>query len=95
MDYDLSYVSYYVEDGDYWKLDNATLGYSLPSSLLGRTGSVVSNARVYISGRNLLTLTGYKGMDPEVSTSGLTPGEEHRDTYPTTRMFTFGLTLGF
>ena len=95
VNYDLAYVSYYVEDGDYWKLDNATLGYTIPTSLLGRTASVVSNARVYVSGRNLFTLTGYKGMDPEVSTSGLQPGQEQRDTYPTTRMFTFGMTVGF
>ena len=95
VNYNLAYVSYYVEDGDYWKLDNATLGYSIPARLLGRTSSVVSNARVYLSGRNLLTLTGYKGMDPEVSSSGLEPGRDQRDAYPTTRMFTFGLTLGF
>jgi TonB-linked SusC/RagA family outer membrane protein len=95
VNYDLAYVSYYVEDGDYWKLDNATLGFTIPTSLLGRTSSVVNNARVYVSGRNLFSLTGYKGMDPEVSTSGLTPGQEQRDTYPTTRMFTFGMTVGF
>ena len=95
VNYDLAYVSYYVEDGDYFKLDNATLGYAIPARLLGRTGTVVNNARVYVSGRNLFSLTGYKGMDPEVSTSGLTPGQEQRDTYPTTRMFTFGMTVGF
>ena len=95
VNYDLAYVSYYVEDGDYWKLDNATLGYTIPERALGRTSSVVSNARVYVSGRNLLAITGYKGMDPEVGVNGLTPGIDSRDTYPTTRMFTFGLTLGF
>jgi hypothetical protein len=59
---------------------------------------VVTGARIYLSGSNLLTLTGYKGMDPEVSVfglDGLSPGNDQRDTYPTTRMFTAGLSLTF
>jgi TonB-linked SusC/RagA family outer membrane protein len=95
VNYDLAYVSYYVEDGDYIKLDNATLGYTISPRLLGRAGRQVTNARVYVSGRNLLTLTGYKGLDPEVPTNGLTPGQDQRDQYPTTRMFTFGATVSF
>jgi hypothetical protein len=54
---------------------------------------VLHNARVYVSGRNLLTLTGYKGLDPEVSFSGLAPGNDNRAQYPTTRMFTLGLSF--
>jgi TonB-dependent starch-binding outer membrane protein SusC len=98
VDYDLSYVSYYIEDGDYWKLDDVTLGYTLGSDLLAGLPGDVSNARVYVSGRNLYTLTGYMGLDPEVSTSGdtgLNPGSDHRDKYPTTRMFTAGVSLTF
>ena len=97
VNYDLAYVSYYIENGDYWKLDNATLGYTLPPRLLGRLRSQVSNARFYLSGRNLLTITGYKGMDPEVSTStaNLDPGDDNRDQYPTTRMFTVGMSISF
>jgi TonB-linked SusC/RagA family outer membrane protein len=102
VNYDLAYVSYYVEDGDYWKLDNATLGYTLGSRLLGRVSGSLTGARIYISGRNLATFTGYKGMDPEVSTgaltpgvNGLTPGIDNRDQYPTTRMFTMGMTISF
>jgi hypothetical protein len=98
VDYDLSYVSYYIEDGDYWKLDDVTLGYTLGPDLLAGLPGAVSNARVYISGRNLYTLTGYKGLDPEVSTSGdtgLNPGSDHRDKYPTTRMFTAGVSVTF
>jgi hypothetical protein len=56
---------------------------------------VVNNARIYLSGSNLLTLTGYKGLDPEVSTNNLDPGIDHRDKYPTTRMFTAGMSLTF
>jgi TonB-dependent starch-binding outer membrane protein SusC len=92
---DLTYVSYYIEDGDYIKLDNATLGFTLPESLVSRFGGVAKNARVYLSGRNLLTITGYKGLDPEVNASGLAPGIDQRDTYPTIRTFTFGMTVSF
>jgi len=92
-------VSHYIENGDYWKVDNITLGYTIPSRLLGRAASAVSSARLYVSGSNLLTLTGYKGMDPEVTTLGssdnLSPGDDTRDTYPTTRTFTLGLSLKF
>ena len=95
VNYDLAYVSYYIEDGDYVKLDNATLGYTIPSHLLTRLGGSVTGARVYVSGRNLFTMTGYKGMDPEVSTTGLTPGNDNRDQYPTTRTFTAGFTISF
>jgi TonB-linked SusC/RagA family outer membrane protein len=95
LNHDLSYVSYYVEDGDYVKLDNVTLGYTFGPQMLGLLSDVLSNARIYLSGRNLLTLTGYKGLDPEVETSGLTPGEDQRDTYPTTRLFTAGVTFTF
>lgn len=95
LDYDLAYVSYYVEDGDYWKVDNATFGYALDLSLVPGMRDVVSSARVYVAGRNLLTLTGYKGIDPEVGVTGLAPGTDHRDKYPTTRTFTVGMNLVF
>lgn len=95
VNYDLAYVSYYVEDGDFWKIDNATLGYTFPQSSLGRLASVLSGARLYVSGRNLLTITGYEGMDPEVRITGFSPGTDHRDTYPTIRTFTAGMTLSF
>jgi hypothetical protein len=70
VNYDLAYVSYYIENGDYWKVDNVTLGYTLGKSALRKLFGGVSDARLYISGSNLLTLTGYKGLDPEVTTRG-------------------------
>lgn len=90
LDYPLAYTSYYVEDGDYWKLENITLGYRFNS-----IGNVISNARVYISGRNLFTLTGYNGIDPEVSATGLDPGNDPRYKYPTTRRYTVGVNITF
>ncbi len=99
LNYDLAYVSHYIENGDYWKVDNITLGYTIPPRLLGHALSAVSSARLYVSGSNLMTLTGYKGMDPEVTTLGssdnLSPGDDTRDKYPTTRTFTLGLSLKF
>lgn len=90
LNQDLAYVSYYIEDGDYWKLDNVTLGYSFDLNNLG-----ITQSRVYVSGGNLLTITGYKGMDPEVGINGLDPGTDHRDKFPTTRTFTLGVNLTF
>ena len=99
LNYDLTLVSYYIENGDYWKIDNVTVGYTLPARLLGPFSRGVSNARIYAAGSNLFTFTGYKGMDPEVTTLGssdpLSPGDDVRDTYPTTRTFTLGLNLTF
>lgn len=91
LTYDLAYVSYYIEDGDYWKIDNVTLGYTFNL----RNRQYVKNARIYASGLNLYTLTGYKGIDPEVNRIGLNPGNDERDKYPTTRTFTLGVNLTF
>jgi len=94
--YPLAYVSYYVENGDYWKIDNVAVGYSLGALRLLSTA--VSDARVYVTGRNLLTITGYRGLDPEVSLlgdDGLSPGNDQRDKYPTTRVFSAGISLTF
>lgn len=82
--------SYYVEDGDYWKIDNITLGYSF-----GQVGKYIKSLRIYGSVLNALTITGYKGIDPEVSTDGLTTGYDTRDRYPSVRSFTFGVNVKF
>jgi TonB-dependent starch-binding outer membrane protein SusC len=93
--YEQAYVSHYVEDGSYVKVDNATLGFTFGPDLLGPFARAVSSARVYVSGRNLFTLTRYRGLDPEVPFAGspFTAGNDNRDSYPTTRTFTAGLTL--
>jgi TonB-linked SusC/RagA family outer membrane protein len=91
LDNDLALVSHYIEDGDHWKIDNITIGYTLPVTKL----KYVKTARVYVSGLNLIMLTGYKGIDPEVTRTGLDPGNDSRDKYPTTRTFTFGANFTF
>ena len=83
--------SYYVENGDFWKIDNVTLGYNLPAN----TVKGIRNARLYVASLNTLVFTKYKGMDPEVDRTGLQPGNDYRDKYPSIRTFTAGLNLTF
>ncbi|WP_350355217.1 SusC/RagA family TonB-linked outer membrane protein [Leeuwenhoekiella parthenopeia] len=85
------FVSYYIENGDYWKIDNVTLGYTFNTE----KSDVINRLRVFASGLNLLTITGYKGVDPEVNRDGLAPGNDDRDKYPTTRTLSLGVNLTF
>lgn len=92
LKYDQTYVSYYIEDGDYVKLDNVTLGYSFDVKRFNFLKAV----RVYASGQNLFCITGYKGIDPEINRSDIRwLGNDSRDKYPTVRTFTFGLNVTF
>lgn len=83
----------HIEDGDFLKLSNVTLGYNIP--LKGDVTNYIKSARVYASASNLFCITGYSGIDPEVSNYFLTPGVDERDKYPTTRSFTVGLSVNF
>ncbi len=83
-------VSYYVEDGDYWKIDNVTLGYNFKLN-----SKIVKRLRVYGTVHNLATITGYSGLDPEVPSIGYTAGSDERDKYPTIRSYTFGVNVTF
>lgn len=87
----LEFNSYYVENGDFWKIDNITLGYTFA----GLKNKYLKGARVYVSSLNTFIITGYKGLDPEVNRMGLNPGMDDRDKYPTTRSFTIGVNLNF
>ena len=85
------YSDKYLEDATYVKLDNVTLNYNVP--LKNRT--LIKDVAVYLSGQNLLVLTGYTGVDPEVALTGLTPGIEGLSYYPRTRVFTLGVNVKF
>ncbi|MCL7987145.1 SusC/RagA family TonB-linked outer membrane protein [Sphingobacterium sp. lm-10] len=76
----------YLENGDYLRLAYLTLAYQIPTS-----GTSIKNLRVYATVNNVFTLTGYKGVDPEVDLGGLMPGIDNRQTYPRTRTWMFGL----
>ncbi len=82
---------YYVEDASFIRLDNITLGYNL--SLTNNL-----NLRLYATGQNLLVLTEYTGIDPEIgnrATSGLPELGIDRDIFPRARTFIFGANLEF
>ena len=88
------YSSRVVEDASFLRLRNVTLGYTLPRKTLRKMH--FDTMRVYISGENLWTLTGYSGPDPEVSTrnSVLTPGFDW-SAYPRAMGVTAGLSFTF
>jgi hypothetical protein len=80
----------FVEDASFLRLKNVQLGYSLPSSMLAKTGAIES-VRVFISGTNLLTFTNWTGLDPETEFSD----PDNDDVIPLLRQFTVGLSATF
>ncbi len=86
--------SWAIEDGSFLRLNNLTLGYSLPVKSL--TKLRMSKLRFYVTGNNLAIITNYTGYDPEVSvkTSPLTPGLDY-SAYPKSRSFIFGINASF
>lgn len=85
-------VSYYLEDGDYMKLDNATIGYTFNTKKV----KYIEKIRAYVSGENLFCITGYSGLDPELSQTDIYSfGMDWRQKYPTLRTFSIGLNITF
>ncbi|HYH15760.1 MAG TPA: TonB-dependent receptor, partial [Flavisolibacter sp.] len=90
--------SYFVESGDFFRLNNLTFGYTFPKDRFGK--GVINNLRVYLTAQNLFTITPYSGFTPELRPSGeadkatINQGVDI-NTYPTTRTFAFGVNLGF
>src|SRR5690606_19367373 len=87
--------SWAVEDGSFIRLNNLSIGYSLPSSLISKVH--MTRCRFYVTGSNLHIWTKYSGYDPEVSTnrnSPLTPGVDY-SSFPRSRSYTFGVDISF
>ncbi len=82
-----SFTSRYIEDASYVRLKLVTLTYQVPTSLFRFAKLPAQSASIYIQGENLLTATGYRGLDPELVGNGL--GE-----YPQARTFLAGVRLG-
>ncbi|RQP16829.1 MAG: SusC/RagA family TonB-linked outer membrane protein [Parapedobacter sp.] len=82
--------SRYLEDGSYLRLRNVRLSYDLPADFLKRIK--VANARVFVSGDNLLTFTDFSGMDPEVNLD--VDGGESSNRYPISKKVLFGINIG-
>lgn len=83
--------SFFLENGDYFKLQNATLGYTFNPK-----ESVIKSLRAYLSAKNIYTLTKYSGSDPSiVHVTGIEPGVDSNSAYPTATAVTLGVTLTF
>ncbi|MEJ7676685.1 MAG: SusC/RagA family TonB-linked outer membrane protein [Segetibacter sp.] len=96
------FSTYYLEKGDYLKIDNLTIGYSIPV----KNNLYLQNLRFYVTGTNLATFTGFSGMDPELPLNLIFPSAREEFTagpgvepnygyYPTTRTFTMGISATF
>lgn len=84
--------SFFLEKGDYLKLENVTLGYNYSP----KPNEYISNARFFLSAKNLFTLTGYSGNDPSiVRVNGIEPGVDSNSSYPTATQISVGVTLNF
>jgi TonB-dependent starch-binding outer membrane protein SusC len=86
------YSTYAVEDGSFLRLQNITLGYNLPQNIASKL--YLSKLRIYATAQNLITLTNYSGMDPEVSVrhSALSQGFDF-SAYPRARTISLGVNL--
>lgn len=99
--------SYYVEDASFLRLKNLVLGYSLPKELLKKAG--IQNLRLYLQAENILTITGYTGLDPEFTNAYLRQSDSDNDGagrvdlkrgvnmggWPTTMRFLLGVNFTF
>ncbi|MBW4889434.1 TonB-dependent receptor [Mucilaginibacter sp. HMF5004] len=84
------YSDRYLENGSYVRLDNATLGYTIKNPFTN-----VSNIRMYFTANNVFTITGYKGIDPEINQGGASPGVDYNNFYPKTRTLLLGFNISF
>lgn len=88
--------TWFLENGDFLRLNNLTIGYTLPKKWLDKAR--ITNFRVYITGQNMLTITSYSGFTPELLPTGdrptLNAGIE-LGSYPTIRTYAFGVNVGF
>ena len=81
--------SYFLERGDYFKLDNITLGYTFRWK-----EKLVDGLRLYLTAKNIATFSAYSGNDPSiVSVTGITPGVDVSSAYPTAAQLCLGVTL--
>jgi TonB-dependent starch-binding outer membrane protein SusC len=92
--------SYYIEDGSYLRAKTIQIGYTIPAGVLGKIGG--STARIYVQAQNLFTITGYSGIDPVLSNVNIGDGDANDQylgtdlgNYPTSKIFSVGVSLGF
>jgi hypothetical protein len=88
-------IDYFLEDGSFLRLNNITLGYSLPASLLKK--AAINNLRFYATLNNIHTFTRYSGYDPEVTNSSkpTQKGGYDDSAYPRAKSFVVGVNVTF
>jgi len=83
-------TSFFLEKGDYFKIENITLGYNVPLT----SHRFVDNLRVYLSAKNVCTFTKYSGNDPSVvPVNGIDPGIDSSSAYPLATQYSIGVRL--
>jgi TonB-linked SusC/RagA family outer membrane protein len=83
----------WLEGGSYLRVRNLEIGYAFPRSILNRIS--FSNARIYLSGQNLLTITKYKGLDPDVQGLGVIARGFDAGNWPSSRIISIGIQADF
>lgn len=89
----LLFSTYYLEDGDYFRLRNVQLGYTFPRTMLANLG--VQKLRLFASGQNIKTWTKATGYTPEAQISSITGGGADNGVYPIPAIYSFGLNVTF
>jgi TonB-linked SusC/RagA family outer membrane protein len=84
--------SFYVEDGSFLRMQNLSIGYTLPTSLVSK--AKLKRTRIYVSTNNVFTLSKYSGLDPGVGGAADTTFGIDIGNYPVTRSFMFGVSVG-
>lgn len=85
------YSDYYLEKGDYIKLENVSLSYNFDVKNI----NFLSSARIYASCSNVFTITKYSGLTPDLNATGQYPGKDGLEFYPVSRTFTIGASIKF
>jgi TonB-linked SusC/RagA family outer membrane protein len=83
----------FIQDGSFLRLRTITIGYNLPAEILDRAN--LSNARIYLRGNNVFTLTEYTGYNPEVADGNPLLNGISRGTFPVSSVYTVGIDLSF
>ncbi|MFW5877932.1 MAG: SusC/RagA family TonB-linked outer membrane protein, partial [bacterium] len=83
--------TWFVEDGSYLRMKNIQIGYTLPAETIPS----IQNLRIYVSAANLLTITGYSGLDPEINSDSPTSSGFDSGNYPIPKTYLAGIQLKF
>ncbi|MGN6533075.1 MAG: TonB-dependent receptor [Ginsengibacter sp.] len=89
----MAQTSRWLENGSYVRLRNVQIGYTFSANTLRRVG--ITNANIYVSGQNLVTITKYKGLDPDVQGTGIITRGFDAGNWPASRIYSVGLQFGF